>query len=126
MQALLDFSFTKFVSPSIVRIVYILVMVLLAIDYLTWVVLGFQLNAFVGVLVLIIVGPIFTLVSLAFARMGLEVLIAVIRTAENTAGLAPLNAGGLSAASGKAYGPPNQTPPAYGPPPQRPPAPQAS
>jgi hypothetical protein len=108
MQALLDLSFTKFVSPSIVKIVYVLIMVLLAIDYLTWVVLGFEVNAFVGVLVLIIVGPIFTIVSLALARMGLEVLIA-------------MTPGGLPAAPGTAY-----TPPARGPQPQTPPTAQPS
>ncbi len=84
MRALFDISFTRFIAPSIARIVYLLVMVVIMISYFAFVILSFQQNAFLGVLVLLVIGPIFSLLYLVLARVGLEALIASIRTAENT------------------------------------------
>lgn len=84
MKALFDFSFTTFIAPSIAKIVYLLVMVVIAISYLLFVVVSFQQSSLFGILVLLIIGPIFSLLYLVLARVGLESLIAAIRTAENT------------------------------------------
>lgn len=84
MKALFDFSFTTFIAPSIAKIVYLLVMVVIAISYLLFVVVSFQQSSFFGILVLLIIGPVFGILYLVLARVGLESLIASIRTAENT------------------------------------------
>lgn len=93
MKALFDFDFRKFVTPSIIKIVYVLIMVFLVVGYIGIVVTGFQANAAIGFLMLLIVGPLFVLVYLVLARAGLESLIAQIRTAENTAELVRLAGG---------------------------------
>ena len=84
MKALFDFSFTTFVAPSIAKIVYLLVMAVIAVSYLIFVVTAFQASTAFGVVVLLVVGPLFALFYLVLARVGLESLIATIRTAENT------------------------------------------
>lgn len=84
MKALFDFSFTSFIAPSIAKIVYLLVMVIIAVTYLLFVVVSFQESAVFGLLVMLVLGPLFGLLYLVLARVGLESLIASIRTAENT------------------------------------------
>lgn len=93
MKALLDLSFTKFIAPSVAKVVYILIMVMLAIFYIGAVIAAFQGNAAFGFLTLLILGPLFVLLYLVLARVGLEALIASIRTAENTGELVRMSGG---------------------------------
>lgn len=84
MKALFDLSFTSFIAPSIAKIVYILIMILIAVAYVISVVVAFQASPGFGLLTLLVLGPLFAIVYLVLARVGLESLIATIRTAENT------------------------------------------
>ncbi len=93
MKALFDFDFRKFVTPSIIKIVYILIMLLLIVSYLAFVIASFRANGAFGFVVLILIGPLFCLIYLVLARAGLESLLAQIRTAENTAELVRLAGG---------------------------------
>ncbi|MET3919566.1 DUF4282 domain-containing protein [Arthrobacter sp. UYEF20] len=94
LKNLFDLSFTRFVSPSIAKIVYILIMIALGVMYLGFVIAAFaSRNAVLGVLVLLVIGPLFVIIYLALARIGLESLVAGIRTAENTAELVRLQGG---------------------------------
>jgi hypothetical protein len=108
MKNLFDLSFTRFVSPSIARIVYILIMVALGLGYIFMVIASFaSRNVMLGILVMLIIGPLVVLIYLALARIGLESLVAGIRTAENTAELLRLQGGTPpgSAQAGYAGGP---------------------
>lgn len=105
MKALFDFNFNSFVTPKLVKIVYILIIIGLAIMYLGFVIAAFateQLAA--GFFVMIIVGPLVVLIYLALARMGLESLIATIRTAENTGELVRLSGGNAPGGAPQAGG----------------------
>ncbi|CAM3174110.1 hypothetical protein PSET11_00814 [Arthrobacter ulcerisalmonis] len=94
MKNLFDLSFTKFISPSIAKIVYILIMVGLGVTYLIFVITAFATGEpALGFVTLLIIGPLFVVIYLALARIGLESLIAGIRTAENTARLVELQGG---------------------------------
>ncbi|WP_190264790.1 MULTISPECIES: DUF4282 domain-containing protein [Glutamicibacter] len=99
MKSLFDLDFRQFITPSIIKIVYILIMVLLAIGYLGLVITGFMADAMLGFLMLLIVGPLVSLVYLVLVRASLESLLAQIRTAENTTELVRL-AGGIPPADG--------------------------
>jgi hypothetical protein len=108
MKNLFDLSFTRFVSPSIAKIVYILIMVALGLGYIIMVIASFaSRNVMLGILVMLIIGPLVVLIYLALARIGLESLVAGIRTAENTAELLRLQGGTPpgSAQAGYAGGP---------------------
>lgn len=127
MKNLFDLSFTRFVSPSIARIAYILIMVALGIGYIVSVIASFATrNAILGILVMLVIGPLFALIYLALARIGLESLVAGIRTAENTAELIRIQGGtppGWAHAGGGAGGPvaPTGWSQSYGQPPTSPP-----
>ena len=117
MGALFDLSFKKFVAPLVAKVVYILAMIGIVIAYLAWVVIAFQGGAGYGLVVLLIIGPILSLLYLAFIRVSLEALLASIFTAQNTAELVrlqggtPPSMGGFSdAPAGPPAGPPSGYP----------------
>lgn len=81
--ALFDFTFHKFVTPSIVKVVYILAVVLSALTYVGWILGGFSENTGLGVVALLL-GWIPALLIIALARVQLEYMVALIRTSEYT------------------------------------------
>ncbi|PFG43640.1 uncharacterized protein DUF4282 [Isoptericola jiangsuensis] len=85
LGSLFDFSFMNYVTPKIVKIVYVVVTVLIAISWLFWFIYGvvtlFSDQWYVG-LGIILFGWIIALVYLAIWRIGLEVFQAVVNISE--------------------------------------------
>jgi Domain of unknown function (DUF4282) len=80
--ALFDFRFEHFVTPMIVKFVYILALVALVIAWLVFLVGGFADSVTSGVFVLV-VGPILLLLYLALIRMTLEFYLALVRMSQD-------------------------------------------
>jgi hypothetical protein len=81
--ALFDFSFEHFVTPMIVKVVYVLAMIALGIGWLFWLVAAFASDsAGLGVAVLIL-GPVALLLYLCLIRMTLEFYLAVTRMSQD-------------------------------------------
>lgn len=85
--ALFDLSFSKFVTLTFVKILYVLGIAAVAIAWLFFLITGFSADALLGVLVLIL-GPIVALLYIVLIRVSLEISVAVIRVAINTGKLA--------------------------------------
>ena len=82
--ALFDFSFTHYVTPTIIRIIFGIVIVVSAILALGVAIAAFNINIVLGFFVLIIFGPLIFLVYVILYRVFLEVVMAVFTIAENT------------------------------------------
>lgn len=80
--ALFDFSFEHFVTPMIVKVVYILAIVGLGIAWLVFLATSFSQSAGAGVAVLIL-GPIAIVLYLCLIRMTLEFYLAVTRMSQD-------------------------------------------
>ena len=80
--SLFDYGFRSFVTPKLVKIVYILATVSIGLTYLAFVVSGFRANGGIGVLVLIF-GAIAAIFYLAFIRLTLELIYAVVRMSQD-------------------------------------------
>jgi hypothetical protein len=80
--ALFDFKFSTFVTPMIIKFVYVLAMVVLVLGWLVWLIVGFSQGAEYGVAALVL-GPIVLVIYLAFIRMTLEIYFAVVRMSED-------------------------------------------
>ncbi len=93
MKSLFDLSFNRYIAPTVAKIVYILAMVGIGLGYVIFVVIAFNENGLFGVFVLLILGPLVGLLYLVFVRIGLESLLASIKTAQNTAELVRLAGG---------------------------------
>jgi uncharacterized membrane protein len=98
--SLFDLSFTSLVTTRIIKVLYVLAIILIGFYALVFIAGGFSNSTPVGVLVLLIIAPLFTLISLIYTRVLLEVIIALFRIMENTSELvARANALGPSGAS---------------------------
>lgn len=82
LPALFDFSFTTFVTPKIVRFVYVLATIWAVLMYLLVVVTQFSLSALSG-LVALVLGPLVAVIWLAVVRIGLEFGLSVVRMSED-------------------------------------------
>jgi hypothetical protein len=80
--ALFDFGFEHFITPIIVKIVYVLALVGLVIGWLGFLVTGFAADASIGIVVLVL-GPIAVILYLAFIRMTLEFYLAIVRMSQD-------------------------------------------
>jgi hypothetical protein len=81
--SLFDFSFTNLVTPKIIRVLYILFTVWTALMGLSILVIGFKTGGVAGGLfTLIVVEPIFVLLTLGVYRVVLELFIVVFRIYE--------------------------------------------
>ena len=83
LSKLFDLSFTSFITPSIVKIVYVIAMLLIALGWFGYSVVGFARSPALGLLILVVIGPILSLVYLVIVRISLELYLAVIRLAED-------------------------------------------
>jgi uncharacterized membrane protein len=85
--SLFDLSFTSLVTTRIIKVLYVLAIILIGLYALVFIAGGFSNSTSVGIVVLLIIAPIFTLVSLIYTRVLLEVIIALFRIMENTSEL---------------------------------------
>ncbi|MET9759944.1 DUF4282 domain-containing protein [Streptomyces sp. NPDC006372] len=75
---LFDYGFTTFVTPRVIKSVYVVATIIIAITWLFYVILGFSISAGGGLLLLII-GPIVALLWLLLCRIALELTMVLFR-----------------------------------------------
>jgi hypothetical protein len=80
--ALFDFEFNTFATPSVVKILYIVGMILLGLAYVGFVIMGFTQGIGIGLLALI-GGAIGVLFYLILFRVTLEFYYAIVRMSED-------------------------------------------
>jgi hypothetical protein len=85
--SLFDMSFTSLVTTKIIEVLYLLWIILIALEAIAWIVIAFSHSSALGVLTLFIIAPLIALVELIFARVTLEFIIALFRIMENTGDL---------------------------------------
>jgi hypothetical protein len=82
---LFDFSFTSFITPKIVPVLYVLGLVFALFSIIVYVSLGYAFGGGYGGL-LIIPALIMSLFTIMFARVGSEVIMVVFRVYERVSG----------------------------------------
>jgi hypothetical protein len=80
--ALFDFSFSRFVTPMIVKLVYVLATIALGLLYIVFVISAFYQSVGAGIGVLFL-GAVVALIYLAFIRMTLEFYYAIVRMSQD-------------------------------------------
>ena len=92
--ALLDLSFKRFITLSVIKVLYILGLLLLAIGWLIMVIMGFTAGGILGGLGALIVGTILIFIEAIFLRVWLELICVIFRIGENTSKLVEQDRGG--------------------------------
>lgn len=81
---LTDFSFHTFLTRRVLGVLYGLGLAVIALVYLGWVIGAFRINGLLGFLVLLIVGPLISLLLLVALRIYLELTAVLFGIYENT------------------------------------------
>jgi hypothetical protein len=85
LGSLFDFSFQSFVTPKIIKVLYVLFTIWTALVALGLLILGFRTGGIAGGLVmLIVVIPIYVLLTLGLWRVVLEAFMVIFRIYEET------------------------------------------
>jgi len=122
--SLFDVDFESFITPRIVKVLYVLTMVVFGLAALAYVVWAFTESIVFGLLMLVIIAPLMFLLYLIYTRVVLELFLAIFRIMESNFELVALQRQAL--AGGGPPPPPASPPPTYpSSPPPAPTSPQA-
>jgi hypothetical protein len=78
-SSLFDYSFSSFITPRIIRILYILSTIVVALWTLLFILLAFKSSTGLGIIALVIGGPIFFVIAMIYVRVGLELIMVFFR-----------------------------------------------
>jgi Domain of unknown function (DUF4282) len=90
LRSLFDFSFKSLIAGRVIRVLYVLWMMLLALAAIALIIAGFEINAALGAITLLILGPLYFLFNLTFTRVLLELVMAILAIQENTNRISPI------------------------------------
>ncbi|MGH2947352.1 MAG: DUF4282 domain-containing protein [Solirubrobacteraceae bacterium] len=116
--SLFDISFTSFVTTKIIKVIYVITLVLIGLFAIGLVIGAFADSVGFGILALLVIAPLGALLYTIYARMLLELVIAIFRIMEHSAEQVRLLRASTPAAPGGtavATPPPSPPPPATGP-----------
>lgn len=83
-ERLFDFSFETFITPTIIRVLFIIWMVVVAIAALAMIVSAFITSTWLGIVTLLILAPIGAFLYILMGRVWLELIIILFRIHDNT------------------------------------------
>jgi len=83
VSSLFDFDFTSFVTPKIIKILYILIVVSTGLAGLAWTLIDFRISVAFGLITLIVIAPLIFFVTIGIYRVILEFFAVVFRLAED-------------------------------------------
>jgi hypothetical protein len=77
--SLFDYSFSAFITPKIIKLLYVLSTIAVALWTVIVILWGFRQSTGLGILMLVILGPIFFVITMIYVRVLLELLIVFFR-----------------------------------------------
>lgn len=81
MDLVLDFSFKRFVTPHLIRVLYALSLLAAVLAAVTWMFSGFSVGLIYGLFTLV-TGPVAFVIYVLTARVLMEVILAIFQIAE--------------------------------------------
>ena len=93
LQGLVDFSFRRYFSPTIIKSVYPLSIFLAGLIAVFLVVAGFKISIWFGIFALLIGAPLVFYLLTFSSRIFLETILAIFRIAENTNNISAMDIG---------------------------------
>ena len=83
VAALFDFGFTSFVTPKVIKVLYMLIVIGTVVSALVFTLLAFKASTAFGILTLVFGDPLFILIVLAIYRIILEFFVVAFRISED-------------------------------------------
>jgi hypothetical protein len=94
--AIFDFSFQRFITLSVIKVLFMLGILLIALEWLAMVILGFTTGGTMGGVGALIIGTVACFIAVIFLRVWLELIVVIFRIGENTSKLVEQKEGGPS------------------------------
>lgn len=82
LASLFDTSFSTFVTPKVIKVVYVIVMIIIGLGTLGYIIFGFAAFKALGIIILPI-ALLIGLVYLALARMSFELIMVIFRMGDD-------------------------------------------
>jgi Domain of unknown function (DUF4282) len=83
LGSLFDMGFTSFVTPKVIKVLYLLIIIGTIISALIYSFAAFTVNAGLGILTLVVIAPLCTLIVLALWRITLEFFMIIFRISDD-------------------------------------------
>jgi hypothetical protein len=83
LGSLFDFGFTSFVTPKIIKVLYVLIMIGTVITALFYSYVDYRINAAFGILTLFVIAPLMSLIVLGSWRIFLEFFMIIFRISDD-------------------------------------------
>ncbi len=93
LQAFFDFSFSRFVSPKMMKFLYALSILSAGLMALFLIMLGFKASIWFGIFALLVGAPLIFLLTVISSRVLLETILVIFKIADQTANISPTNIG---------------------------------
>lgn len=83
LDLVLDFSFKRFITPRLIRVLYALSLIAATLAAVTWMVSGFSGGRVLYGLFTVVTGPLAFLLYMLTARVAMEIILAIFQIAEH-------------------------------------------
>lgn len=110
--SLFDYSFRSFITSRIIKVLYVLTTIVVALWTLAVILIAFKASPTLGGLTLLIGGPLLFVITMIYARVGLELLMVIFRIHENVEEINQ-RAGGASSTPVATVPPPTEPAPRW-------------
>jgi hypothetical protein len=77
--SLFDYSFSAFITPKIIKLLYVLSTIVVGLWTLFGILWAFKQSTGFGIVTLVLLGPIFFMITMIYTRVWLELLIVFFR-----------------------------------------------
>jgi len=109
-SSLFDLSFSRLVATRVIKFLYVLLLVLIGLGLLAFIVAAIAGGSAAGIIAALILGPLVALLYVVYARVFLEIILAIFRILETNREIAFLQRQQLALMQQGGGG---STPPAY-------------
>jgi Domain of unknown function (DUF4282) len=82
LASLFDVSFSSFVTPRVIKVVYIIIMILIGLSALAYIIFGFVALHAIGI-IFVPIAVLVSLIYLAVARIGFEIVMIIFRMGDD-------------------------------------------
>lgn len=83
IASLFDFRFDSFVTPKVIRVVYVIAMIMIALSALWFLFYAFKIKVEFGIIALFILCPLYFFLYVALWRIALELIMVIFRIGDD-------------------------------------------
>jgi Domain of unknown function (DUF4282) len=96
--SLFDYSFSSFITGRIIKVLYVLTTIIVALWTLFFILVAFRESSAFGILTVVVFGPLFFVFTMIYVRVVLELIMVIFRIHEDVDAINRRGGGGETVA----------------------------